>query len=68
MVPCRTPIGGLAELSGDVLTLRAEVLSLDGKIRHQHQLSGTADDAEALGVAVGDALRATAGEEMLKHG
>lgn len=65
---CRTPIGGLAELSGDVLTLRAEVLSLDGKIRHQHQLSGTADDAEALGVAVGDALRATAGEEMLKHG
>jgi hydroxymethylbilane synthase len=65
---CRTPIGGLAELSGDMLTLRAEVLSLDGKIRHQHQLSGTADDAEALGVAVGDALRATAGEEMLKHG
>lgn len=65
---CRTPIGGLAELSGDVLTLRAEVLSLDGKIRHQHQLSGTANDAEALGVAVGGALRAMAGEEMLKHG
>lgn len=64
---CRTPIGGLAELSGDTLTLRAEVLSLDGKIRHQHQLTGTAADAEALGVAVGEALRKVAGDEMLRH-
>lgn len=64
---CRTPIGGLAELDGEVLTLRGEVLSLDGTVRHYHELSGDAAEAEALGLALGAALRAEAGEDLLKQ-
>ena len=32
---CRTPIGGLAELSDGQLTMRGEVLSPDGKERYR---------------------------------
>lgn len=65
---CRTPIGGLATLTGTTLSLKAEVLSLDGTVRHFHSLQGSAADADALGVAVGDALRAMAGEGLLRNG
>ena len=65
---CRTPIGGLAEINGDQMHIRGEVLSLDGKIRHHHQLSGTLADAELLGISLGEHLRAVAGEGMLRHG
>ena len=65
---CRTPIGGLAELRGDTLHIQGEVLSLDGKIRHHHALSGAASDAEKLGLALGLELRAMAGEALLNHG
>ena len=65
---CRTPIGGLAELRGDTLHIQGEVLSLDGKIRHHHALSGAVGDAEKIGLALGLELRAMAGEALLKHG
>lgn len=65
---CRTPIGGLAELQGDQLTLRAEVLSLDGRIRHFHELTGPAAAAADIGERVGAELRAQAGDGMLRHG
>ncbi len=64
---CRTPIGGLAELSGDRLTIRGEVLSLDGSIRHYHEHSGAAADAVALGEALGAELRARSGDALLSH-
>lgn len=62
---CRTPIGGLAELAGDRITLRGEVLSLDGTIRHARSLEGPASEAEVLGLELGRALRADAGEALL---
>lgn len=65
---CRTPIAGLAELQGDTLTLRGEVLALNGSISHFHQLGGHAQEAEALGTTLGKELRAMAGEELLRHG
>jgi hydroxymethylbilane synthase len=65
---CRTPIGGLAELRGDTLHVQGEVLSLDGRIRHHHALTGAASDAEKLGFALGLELRAMAGEALLNHG
>jgi hydroxymethylbilane synthase len=64
---CRTPIGGLAELDGKTITIRGEVLSLDGKIRHAHRLVGNASEAVAIGTALGQELRAMAGEAMLKN-
>lgn len=64
---CRTPIGGLAELKADELFIRGEVLSLDGRIRHYRTMSGPVAQAEALGKALGDALRAEAGEALLQE-
>jgi hydroxymethylbilane synthase len=65
---CRTPIAGLAELKGNTLTLRGEVLSLDGKIRHTDTLIGTADCAQELGAELGTKLRHAAGPELLTNG
>lgn len=62
---CRTPIGGLALLTETGLTLTAEVLSLDGRIRHRVTQHGT--DAETLGMTVGEQLRARAGDALLTH-
>jgi len=64
---CRTPIAGLATLENKTMTIRGEVLSLDGKIRHAHQLVGDASEGTALGEALGRQLRQMAGEELLKH-
>ena len=64
---CQTPIGGLATLRDGALWLRGEVLSLDGKIRHTAELSGTTGDAETLGQTLGDRLRANAGDALLKQ-
>ena len=57
---CRTPIGGLAELKGDRITLRGEVLSLDGTLRHAHTLSGAISDAERIGTVLGEELKSRA--------
>lgn len=65
---CRTPIGGLAELAGDRLVIRGEVLSLDGRVRHARALEGAATEAAALGRALGDALRRDAGDALLAEG
>ncbi len=65
---CRTPIAGLATLDHGQLTLRGEVLSLDGKIRHFHEMHGTETEATTLGVALGNHLRTLAGEALLTHG
>ena len=64
---CQTPIAGLAILRDDQIELRGEVLSLDGKIRHEHRISGNADDAALLGQTLGRELRARAGEALLKR-
>ena len=62
---CRTPIGGLAELEGNMLTLRGEVLSMDGKIRHAEWMKGDADSAQEIGAELGEKLRKLAGPELL---
>ncbi len=65
---CRTPIGGLAQLNGNTLTLRGEVLSLDGTIRHARDITGDAKDVERIGVALGKELRAVAGDILVNPG
>ena len=64
---CRTPIAGLAVLENDMLHVRGEVLSLDGTVRHTHELRGSKTDAVAIGIALGSELRAKAGEDLLNH-
>jgi hydroxymethylbilane synthase len=65
---CRTPIGGLAELRGGEIFMRGEVLSLDGRVRHYGEITGSANDAETLGRNLGEQLRREAGEELLQQG
>jgi len=56
---CHTPIAGLAELADDGrLTLTGLVAMPDGSQLHKMSDEGSASDAEALGTALGMALRA----------
>ncbi len=50
---CNTPIAGLAEISGDRLTLRAAVMSEDGQEIIEYQGKSAADRPRELGRAAG---------------
>lgn len=60
---CRTPVGALTTQSGPSLTLRGQILSLDGKTAFESTATG--DDPIKLGRQVGDDLIARAGTEWL---
>ena len=60
---CRTPVGALSRPSGGTLTLKGQILSLDGKTAFDSEASGT--DPVALGRQVGDDLITQAGTEWL---
>lgn len=65
---CRTPIAGFAELEGDNLRLRGEILSPDGQHRHKVELRGPRHDATALGVKAGaDVLRKAGPDFLARH-
>jgi len=55
---CRTPIAALAEIAGDTLTLRGEILREDGRARTGGQRVGPVGDAVMLGRDLAEALRA----------
>lgn len=63
---CRTPIAGLAELEGEAIRFRGEVLSPDGRQRFAAERRGTVGDPAGLGVAVAELLLAEAGAGFLK--
>lgn len=58
---CRTPIAGLAELAGDQIRFRGEILRPDGSVRHANERTGAAADAAALGLDAAEELRARGG-------
>lgn len=58
---CRTPIAGLAELSGDRISFRGEILRPDGSQRFATSREGAAGDAAAMGRDAGEELKAKAG-------
>ncbi len=58
---CRTPIAALAELDGDRLRLRGEILRPNGSEALVEDVAGLAADGPALGAAAAAALRARAG-------
>ena len=62
---CRTPIAGLAELTGDRLILRGMILSPDGREAHATQRSGPRADGVAMGTDAAAELLATAGPRFL---
>ncbi|WP_062226867.1 hydroxymethylbilane synthase [Aureimonas frigidaquae] len=59
---CRTPIAALARCGADDrLDLHGMILTPDGTAMHEDRVSGPADEAEALGTALGRTLLGRAG-------
>ena len=58
---CRTPIGGLAELSGDGLRFRGEIIRPDGSERLATERTGLVSEAAAMGADAAAELRGRAG-------
>ena len=58
---CRTPIAGLAQIHGDRVTFRGEILTPDGRSSLSTSREGVAEDATALGLDAGAELLAEAG-------
>ncbi|MFO1209085.1 MAG: hydroxymethylbilane synthase [Amaricoccus sp.] len=58
---CQTPIAGLAELDGETLRLRGEILRPDGSESLSDAIGGAPADAEAIGAVLAAALRGRAG-------
>lgn len=63
---CQTPIAGLAELRGDCLTLRGEILSPDGARVYAGTHDGGIADGAALGADLAQELLSRAGPDFLK--
>ena len=61
---CRTPIAGLATISGDRLALKGLLLSEDGSAERRSGNEGPMADAVAIGKQVGALLRRDAGPEF----
>lgn len=62
---CLVPIGALATVAGDVLTLRGNVVAPDGKERIDGQVSGAGEDAEALGKQLAETLLGQGARRLL---
>lgn len=62
---CQVPIGALAEMDGETLTLTACVCSADGKTVHRLQVQGTKADAVKLGQAAAEQFKALGGDRLL---
>ena len=58
---CETPIGGLAELHGDTLRLRGEILRIDGSESLSDEVAGPISEGPALGQALAKTLLDRAG-------
>ncbi|MFP7675316.1 hydroxymethylbilane synthase [Marivita sp. S0852] len=58
---CETPIAGLAELHGDTLRLRGEVLRPDGSTSHSDEISGPISEGAKLGETLARTLLDRAG-------
>jgi len=61
---CRTPIGGLAEINGDRLTIEGLLLNEDGSREIRGRFEGGIDDAAQLGTQLGKQLRSGAGPDF----
>lgn len=63
---CQTPIAGLAELSGDRLLIRGEILRPDGSDCVAAAVEGPISEAAGLGSDLATALKGQAGPDFLQ--
>ena len=64
---CQVPVGALATIDGDRLTLAAGICALNGARAVTGRETGSAEDAEKIGRQLGDRLLAEGGEEILSE-
>ena len=64
---CQLPIAGYAVVNDDVLNLTGLVASQDGAKVLRDQISGSTDDAEGLGIALGDKLLSRGADSLLQN-
>ncbi len=62
---CQVPLGALAQVNGDTLTLRAAVLAMDGSRRIAGEESGPGADAATVGERLASRLRDQGAAELL---
>ncbi|GLK66468.1 hydroxymethylbilane synthase [Hansschlegelia plantiphila] len=62
---CRTPIAGLAQVSGGTLSFRGMVLSVDGARTIEGAIHGPAADAAALGAEAGREIKSRTPADLL---
>ena len=61
---CDTAIGGLAKLSNEIILLKSELFSNDGRKKFQSQSSGHFKEAKEIGYRVGNELLKKAGSNF----
>jgi hydroxymethylbilane synthase len=62
---CQVPIGVNTNLEGDTLTLTGIVAGVDGKKFVKDTVTGTASEAEKLGIELAQRLRQQGAQEIL---
>lgn len=62
---CQSPIGGYAELAGDVIELHGLVGSPDGNTVYSERIAGAAGDAAKLGTALAERLLGAGARALL---
>ena len=62
---CKTPIAGHAVLHGSRLEFQGQALTLDGRQVFEHALSGSVEDATAMGVEAAERVKARGGDMLL---
>ena len=63
---CDTAVGGLATINNNLLTLKSELFSVDGKQRFFAKASGKLEAAKEIGIKVGKELIMQAGTAYKK--
>ena len=63
---CSVPIAGYSTIDGEQITLTGLVGNVDPAVILKHQVSGSIDDAEVLGVQLADKLIEIGAREILK--
>lgn len=63
---CRTPIAALAQLDGNTLHLRGEILTPDGRQCHAGGRIGEPEDGPAMGAELADELLSQAGPDFFR--
>ena len=58
---CDTAVGGLATINNNLITLKSELFSIDGKNKFSAKFSGELNKAKEIGIKVGKELIAQAG-------